>query len=100
MAIPLPIGKRENRNNGSGSTPSSGSNIGPNIGPKAAVAVALRGLAPDHRTALVETYFRGRSVREAAKVLGVSPELVKTRVYYAMRALNLALSELGALPAA
>jgi RNA polymerase sigma-70 factor (ECF subfamily) len=95
MAIPLPIGKRENRNS-SRKTPSGK----PDIGPKAAAAMALRGLAPDHRAALVETYFRGRSVREAAKVLGVSPELLKTRVYYAMRALNLALSELGATPAA
>jgi RNA polymerase sigma-70 factor, ECF subfamily len=64
------------------------------------VAVALRGLDPELRAAIVETYFRGRTAREAATVLGVSSELVKARLYWAMRELNSALSGLEVMPAA
>jgi DNA-directed RNA polymerase specialized sigma24 family protein len=93
MAIPLPIGGRRNRNKAS--TPPSADGA-----PQQALAEALLGLSPDHRSALVETYFRRRSVREAAMSLGIPPDVVKTRVYHAMRALNLALSEAGISPAA
>jgi RNA polymerase sigma-70 factor, ECF subfamily len=60
---------------------------------------ALAGLSPDHRSVLVEVYYRGRSVAEAATALGVPPGTVKSRTYYALRALRLALQESGALPA-
>lgn len=56
---------------------------------------ALAKLSPDHRAVLVETYYRGRSVREAAAVLRVPPGTVKSRTYYALRALRLALQERG-----
>jgi RNA polymerase sigma-70 factor, ECF subfamily len=56
---------------------------------------ALAVLSRDHREALVETYFRGRSVAEAAAVLGVAPGTVKSRTYYALRALRAALEERG-----
>jgi len=56
---------------------------------------ALRSLSADHRDAIVETYFRGRSVAEAAAVLGVPPGTVKSRTYYGLRALRAALEELG-----
>jgi RNA polymerase sigma-70 factor (ECF subfamily) len=59
------------------------------------VAEALATLSPPHRAALVETYYRGRSVAEAALVLGVRPGTVKSRVYYALRALRLAFEESG-----
>jgi RNA polymerase sigma-70 factor (ECF subfamily) len=59
------------------------------------VTEALRSLSPDHRAVLVETYYRGRSVAEAASVLGVPPGTVKSRCYYALRALSLALTERG-----
>ena len=59
------------------------------------VTEALRSLSPDHRAVLVETYYRGRSVAEAASVLGVPPGTVKSRCYYALRALSLALAERG-----
>jgi RNA polymerase sigma-70 factor, ECF subfamily len=59
------------------------------------VAEAIETLSPEHRAAVVETYFRGRSVAEAAGVLGVPAGTVKSRTYYALRALRLALEERG-----
>jgi RNA polymerase sigma-70 factor (ECF subfamily) len=59
------------------------------------VADALQALSDDHRAVIVETYYRGRSVTEAARVLGVPPGTVKSRCYYALRALKLALAERG-----
>lgn len=59
------------------------------------VTDALRSLSPDHRRVLMETYFHGRSVDEAAEILGVPPGTVKSRTYYALRALKLALTERG-----
>lgn len=59
------------------------------------VADALAALSPDHRAVIVETYYRGRSVAEAAAVLGVPPGTVKSRTFYALRALRLALEERG-----
>lgn len=49
---------------------------------------ALRLLSPEHRDVLVQLYFRGASVREAADALGVPPGTVKSRAYYAIRALR------------
>jgi RNA polymerase sigma-70 factor, ECF subfamily len=62
------------------------------------VAEALAQLSADHRAVLVETYYRGRSVAEAAEALGVPPGTVKSRTFYALRALRLALSERGVTP--
>lgn len=59
------------------------------------VADALQSLSPEHRAAIVETYYRGRTVDEAAGVLGIPPGTVKSRCYYALRALKLALAERG-----
>src|SRR6059058_2948396 len=59
------------------------------------VSDALATLSPDHRAVLVETYYRGRSVADAAAVLGVPPGTVKSRTFYALRALRLALEERG-----
>jgi RNA polymerase sigma-70 factor (ECF subfamily) len=56
---------------------------------------ALQSLSPEHRAVIVETYYRGRTVAEAARVLGVPPGTVKSRCYYALRALKLALAERG-----
>jgi RNA polymerase sigma-70 factor (ECF subfamily) len=62
------------------------------------VAEALADLSPQHRAVIVETYYRGRSVAEAAKVLGIPPGTVKSRSYYALRALKLVLEERGLAP--
>jgi RNA polymerase sigma-70 factor (ECF subfamily) len=59
------------------------------------VADALATLSPDHRAVIIETYYRGRSVGEAAAALAVPPGTVKSRTFYALRALRLALEERG-----
>jgi RNA polymerase sigma-70 factor (ECF subfamily) len=62
------------------------------------VAEALADLSPQHRAVLVETYYRGHSVAEAATALGIPAGTVKSRTYYALRALKLALEERGLAP--
>jgi RNA polymerase sigma-70 factor, ECF subfamily len=59
------------------------------------ITEALSTLSREHRETIVETYFRGRSVAEAGEVLGVPPGTVKSRTYYALRALRAALEERG-----
>jgi len=59
------------------------------------VAEALTTLSAAHRAVLHECYFRGASVAEAADRLGVPEGTVKSRTHYALRALKLALEELG-----
>ena len=59
------------------------------------VAEALTTLSPDHRAVLQECYYKGVSVSEAARRLGVPPGTVKSRTHYALRALRLALEEMG-----
>jgi RNA polymerase sigma-70 factor (ECF subfamily) len=59
------------------------------------ISEALATLSPAHRDVLVETYFRGQSVAAASKALGIPPGTVKSRTYYALRALKLALEERG-----
>jgi RNA polymerase sigma-70 factor, ECF subfamily len=63
-----------------------------------AVADAIRSLRPEHRGVLLETYYLGRSVAEAAVVLGIPAGTVKSRTFYALRALKLALEERGLAP--
>ncbi len=59
------------------------------------VADALASLSAQHRAVLLETYYRGRSIAEAAVTLGIPTGTVKSRSYYALRALRLALQERG-----
>lgn len=59
------------------------------------VAEAIASLRPAHREVLVETYYRGASVREAADRLGIPVGTVKSRAYYALRQLRLLLEEQG-----
>jgi RNA polymerase sigma-70 factor (ECF subfamily) len=54
---------------------------------------ALDTLTPEHKAVLVEIYYRGRTVVEAAEVLRVPVGTVKSRTYYALRALRLSLEE-------
>src|SRR5580698_6546164 len=63
-----------------------------------AVADALSALRPEHKRVLLETYYRGKSVAEAASSLGVPAGTVKSRTFYALRALRLALEERGLAP--
>jgi RNA polymerase sigma-70 factor, ECF subfamily len=59
------------------------------------VAAALRTLSSEHRDVITECYFRGASVAEASAKLGIPPGTVKSRTHYALRALRLALDEMG-----
>jgi RNA polymerase sigma-70 factor (ECF subfamily) len=59
------------------------------------VADALTSLSRDHREVLQECYFRGASVAEAARRLGIPEGTVKSRTHYALRALRLVLEEMG-----
>ena len=59
------------------------------------VAEAVTTLSPEHRAVLLQCYYRGVSVAEAARHLGVPEGTVKSRTHYALRALRLALEEMG-----
>lgn len=59
------------------------------------VAAALQQLSAEHREVLVHAHWLGRSVGETAEVLGIPPGTVKSRTYYALRALRLVLEENG-----
>jgi RNA polymerase sigma-70 factor (ECF subfamily) len=59
------------------------------------VAEALSNLSVEHRAVLLECYYRGASVTDAARRLGVPEGTVKSRTHYALRGLRLALEEMG-----
>jgi RNA polymerase sigma-70 factor (ECF subfamily) len=59
------------------------------------VEEALSRIGEDHRRVLIETYYRGRPYAEVAVELGVPEGTVKSRVYYALKALRLRLNEMG-----
>ena len=59
------------------------------------IEAALRCVSAEHRFVLVEVHTKGRSYDEVACELGVPVGTVKSRVYYGIRAMRLALEELG-----
>lgn len=59
---------------------------------------AMKELSPAHREVLNETVLRDQTVNRAAEVLGLPVGTVKSRVYYALRALQVVLAEHGVLP--
>ena len=62
---------------------------------KVLVTEALQALSAAHREVLNETILRDRTVNEAAEVLGIPVGTVKSRVYYALKALKVHLVERG-----
>jgi len=62
---------------------------------KVLVIEALQALTAAHREVLSETILRDRTVNQAAEVLGVPVGTVKSRVYYALKALRVVLAERG-----
>lgn len=56
---------------------------------------AITTLSPDHRAVLLDCYYRGLPVAQAAQHLGIPEGTVKSRTHYALRALRLALEEMG-----
>jgi RNA polymerase sigma-70 factor (ECF subfamily) len=59
------------------------------------VEEALRRLGPEHRQVVLEIYYRGRPSRELAGQLGIPEGTVRSRLFYALRALRLTLDEMG-----
>jgi RNA polymerase sigma-70 factor (ECF subfamily) len=59
------------------------------------VEEALRRIRPEHRVVIVETYYRGRPYAEVAADLGIPEGTARSRVFYGLRALRLALEEMG-----
>jgi RNA polymerase sigma-70 factor (ECF subfamily) len=59
------------------------------------VEEAMRRIGEDHRHVIVETHYRGRPYAEVAAELGVPEGTIKSRVYYGLRALRVALEEMG-----
>ncbi len=55
----------------------------------------LRRLRDDQRHAIVETYVKGRPYADVAQELGVPDGTIRTRVFYGLKALRLALEEMG-----
>jgi RNA polymerase sigma-70 factor (ECF subfamily) len=72
--------------------------VGDQVADRGLVVAALRTLSPEHRAVVLECYFRGSSVAEAAESLGIPPGTVKSRMHYALRALRLAIEEMGGRP--
>ncbi|MET8751191.1 sigma-70 family RNA polymerase sigma factor [Streptomyces sp. NPDC004667] len=56
---------------------------------------AVGSLGQEHRDVLLQVYFRDRSVAEAAAELGIPAGTVKSRTYYALRALRKGLQGYG-----
>ena len=61
----------------------------------AVVADALRALTPAHRAVLIDYFYRGRTAAEIAAERGMPAGTARSRVFYALRALRLALQERG-----
>jgi RNA polymerase sigma-70 factor (ECF subfamily) len=59
---------------------------------------AFARLTPEHREMLRLGHFGGLSVKEIAEVTGLAPGTVKSRTYYALQTLRLALEEMEAAP--
>jgi RNA polymerase sigma-70 factor (ECF subfamily) len=59
------------------------------------VEEALRMIGEEHRVAIVEVHYKSRSYADVAVDLGVPVGTVKSRVFYALKAMRLALEELG-----
>ena len=61
------------------------------------VAEALERLSPDHQAVVRAMYYEGQSVADAARKLAVPEGTIKSRAYYAVRALRTAFEEMGVL---
>jgi RNA polymerase sigma-70 factor, ECF subfamily len=62
------------------------------------VEEALRRIRPEHREAVVQTHLLGRPHAEVAAELGVPLGTLRSRVFYGLKALRLAMDEMGVEP--
>lgn len=58
---------------------------------------ALDRLTPEHRIVVVEAYYQGRTTQQIAATHGIPAGTVKSRVFYAMKAMRAYLEEQGVL---
>jgi len=56
---------------------------------------ALRRIRPDQREAIIATHLQDRPYSECAQELGIPDSTLRTRVFYGLKALRLALEEMG-----
>jgi RNA polymerase sigma-70 factor (ECF subfamily) len=61
------------------------------------ISEALERLSADHQAVVRAVYYEGRSVADAAADLSVPEGTVKSRAYYAVRALRTVFEEMGVL---
>jgi len=59
------------------------------------VEEALRRIGPEHRVAIMQTYLRARPYSEVAAELGIPVGSLRSRVFYALKALRLAMDGMG-----
>lgn len=62
------------------------------------VEEGLRRIRAEHREAIVQTYLRGRPYGEVAAELGIPVGTLRSRVFYGLKALRLAMDEMGVEP--
>lgn len=62
---------------------------------RAVVIDALSRLSAEHRQVIVETYLRGRSYQDLAAECGVAAGTLRSRMFYALKALRAAMEEMG-----
>jgi len=59
---------------------------------------ALHRISSDHRTAIVQTHLLERPYAEVATELGITLGTLKSRVFYGLKALRVAMDEMGVAP--
>jgi RNA polymerase sigma-70 factor, ECF subfamily len=59
---------------------------------------ALRSLSAEHRSAIVQAYYLNLSLRETSRRERISESAARARLHYALRALQLAATEVGVAP--
>jgi RNA polymerase sigma-70 factor (ECF subfamily) len=59
------------------------------------IADAMAELSAEHRAVIERSYYRGWTTAQIAADLGIAEGTVKSRLHYAIRALRLALQEMG-----
>ncbi|WP_201930922.1 sigma-70 family RNA polymerase sigma factor [Nocardioides donggukensis] len=62
------------------------------------VEEALQRISEEHRTAIVHTHLRERPYAEVAAELGVPVGTLRSRVFYGLKALRVAMDEMGVSP--
>lgn len=65
---------------------------------RAVVAESLTRLSAEHRQVITECYLRGRSYEQLAADCGVPPGTLRSRMFYALKALRVAMEEMGVSP--